>query len=105
MSLSKRLRNLDVEVRGETFKIREWTAVERAEFMKRCRDDAMLAAAYLAHRCTVKEDGALLWNKETDARDEPPELTDALSVEICKLSGVDPAKAKGEAKDEEPKKD
>lgn len=86
---SQRLKKSEVEVRGETFQIREWTSTERAEFLKRSKDDALRASIYIAHRCTITEDGKQIWPKEGDAGEEPSEITDALTTAICKLSGLD----------------
>lgn len=87
---SARLKKSTVEARGETFQIREWTAAERAEFLKRSRDDALSAQIYIAHRCTLKEDGKPVWPKESDAGDEPSDLMDVIVTAVCKLSGLDP---------------
>jgi hypothetical protein len=88
MSASTRLKKDAITVRDEEFHYREWTGTERAEFTKRCKEDPMLAAVYLSHRCTFKPDGTPMWPKESDAAGEPTEITDAISAAVCKLSGL-----------------
>lgn len=85
---SNRLKTKEVTVRDEQFKIREWTTEERSKFLKMSQEDALLAVAYLAHRCTLKDDGSSEWPKENQAREEPPELIDGLVKEITELSGL-----------------
>lgn len=83
---SARLKRDTVEVRGEVFTIRQWTASERAEYVKRSRDDALLGSVYIVHRCTLREDGTAMWPKESDAGGEPTEITDAITAAIVRLS-------------------
>jgi hypothetical protein len=87
--MSSRLKKDTVTIRGEDFAIREWTALERAEFLKRSKEDLLSAGIYIAHRCTIKDDGKPYWAKESDAGGEPPELIDGLTAAICKLSGLE----------------
>jgi len=95
-----KLRRETVTIRDEPYLIREWTPAERSEFFKRVKADPTLGSAYIAFRCTLKDEtGAPLWPKEKDVTDGEvsTEVCDEINKAIMKLSGVDLDAAKKDA--------
>lgn len=85
--ISARLRKGSVEVRGETFRIREWTPLERAEFFKRQESDKYLSACYVVYACTLKDGDAQYFADEAAVRNEPAGVVDKIAEAILRLSG------------------
>lgn len=98
MSNNPRLKRETITIDGTDYLVRQWTGLERAEFFKRSRDDAMLASIYIVQRCTINEDGSPRWKTEALAGGESTDILDPLTQKICELSGVkteDGANAQG----------
>jgi len=92
-----RLKTDTVTIRGEAFKIREWTPSERKGFLQKNDADRYMAGVYLAWCCTLNDTGGRLFTSEKFIADEEPtELSDELAAAILKLSGSGARSAEAE---------
>jgi hypothetical protein len=58
------LRRLTVDVEGISVTIREFSALEWAEFTDLRESDKTAACVYLLHRCVLNEDGEPRWSED-----------------------------------------
>jgi hypothetical protein len=58
------LKSVVVDVEGISVKVREFSALEYAEFQDRKAESFQKAGAYLLQRCVLNDDGSPRWTEE-----------------------------------------